>query len=366
MPLALAAFGRRALLVTGGRSFLVSPHWQRLQQGLDRQGIEWEQLGIAGEPGPEQVDRAVARFADASIEMVVGIGGGSALDAAKAIAALLPTGRSVLDHLEGVGPQLPYEGPALPFIAVPTTAGTGSEMTRNAVLTRPGSDGFKKSFRDERLLARLALVDPQLLHSCPPRVMLGNALDALTQLLESYVATRASAFTDALAESGLRAFAAGFRADPQRPVGDYSCLAYASMLSGICLAQAGLGSVHGMASPLGAWFPIPHGLACGTLLAEATRVNVQALRERNPESPALAKYARVAGWLGDDGCSDADALVTLLSEWTGRCNLPRLASFGMVEADIERVAAASGGSSMKTNPVVLTLDEIATVLHRRL
>ncbi|MBV1789061.1 iron-containing alcohol dehydrogenase [Marinobacterium sp. D7] len=376
LPAELVPFGRRLLLITGGQSFLAGAHWPRLVRALEERGLEWEQVGIGGEPSPDQVDAVVSRFTHSSIDMVVAIGGGSVLDAGKAIAGLLPSGRSVLDHLEGVGPQLPYEGPSLPFIAVSTTAGTGSEMTKNAVLTQAGAGGFKKSFRDERLLARLAIVDPQLLHSCPPPVMLGNAMDALTQLLEAYVSTGASAFTDALAESGIKAFAAGFSADPEQPVRDYGCIAYAAMLSGICLAQAGLGAVHGIASLLGAWFSVPHGVACGTLVAAVTRENIEALRQRAPDSPALHKYARAARLLkggefkgeelSGDESSDADTLVELLESWVGRCRLPRLASFGVTVSDLAQIAAASGGNSMKTNPVVLTRHEFRSILAQRL
>ncbi|GGB86742.1 alcohol dehydrogenase [Marinobacterium zhoushanense] len=376
LPAELVPFGRRILLITGGQSFLAGPHWARLGRALEAQGLEWEQVGIGGEPSPAQVDAAVRRFMCSSIDMVVAIGGGSVLDAGKAIAGLLPSGRSVMDHLEGVGPQLPYEGPSLPFIAVPTTAGTGSEMTKNAVLTQAGAGGFKKSFRDERLLARLAVIDPQLLRSCPAPVMLGNAMDALTQLLEAYVSTGASVFADALAESGIKAFAAGFTADPEQPVRDFSCIAYAAMLSGICLAQAGLGAVHGIAAPLGAWFSIPHGVACGTLVAAVTRGNVQALRERAPQSPALRKYARAARLLRGEELrgeelrgeelSDADTLVELLESWVGRCRLPSLASFGVAASDLAHIVAASGGNSMKTNPVVLTRQELRSILAQRL
>lgn len=365
----LATLGTRVLVVTGGLSFTGSDRWAQLQRRLKAVGLAWVQVSIAGEPSPEQVDDVVSHYADYGIDVVLGIGGGSALDAAKAIAGLLPVQHSVMDYLEGVGPELPYRGPALPLVAVPTTAGTGSEMTKNAVLTRHGVGGFKKSFRDERLLARVALVDPDLLHSCPPQVLLANAMDAFTQLLESYVSTRASAFTDALAQSGIQAFAAGFDPYAATPVKDYGQLAYAAMLSGICLAQAGLGSVHGMASPLGAYFPIPHGVACGTLLAMATAMNIAALREREPASPALEKYAQVARWLGveaqgiEEGC---DALVGLLDSWIEQCALPRLSTFGMTEADLPRVIAGSGGNSMKTNPLVLSDGEIRQVLLARL
>jgi len=249
----------------------------------------------------------------------VGIGGGSALDAAKAIAGLLRVGDSVMDYLEGVGPEKPYTGPAVPFIAVPTTAGTGSEATKNAVLSRHGRDGFKKSFRDERLVAQHALVDPDLLIGCPPELIAANGMDALTQLVESWTSLRANPFTDALALSGLEAARdallpwyenAGGPADITEAA--RSRMAYASLISGITLAQVGLGAVHGLASPLGAFFPIPHGVVCGTLLAEATDINIRAMRERDRHNPALARYARLAEiLLGLERASAAAAPVRL-------------------------------------------------------
>jgi alcohol dehydrogenase len=194
-----------------------------------------------------------------------------------------------------VGPEKPYQGPALPFIAVPTTAGTGSEATKNAVLNVRGPNGFKKSFRHELLVPEYALLDPDLLASCPRPQIAANAMDALTQLLESYVSIKANPFTDALAESGLNAVREGLLAwyeGGDQAAAGRSRMAYAALLSGVCLAQTGLGSVHGLASPLGAFFPIPHGAVCGTLVGAATRVNLTALRERDPNHPSWGKYAR--------------------------------------------------------------------------
>jgi len=257
VPQEARAFGERALIVTGAHSFRSTANWHRLLDGLAGEGVAWYDLSVEGEPTPELVDLAVAEFSESDVKVVIGIGGGSALDAAKAIAGLLPHGRSVMEHLEGVGPELPYEGPSVPLIAVPTTAGTGSEATKNAVLSRQGEDGFKKSFRDEALIARLAIVDPELLASCPQEVVAANGMDAFTQLLESYVSIKANPMTEALAWSGLEAFSAGFFAawrgggDPEAESGR-SRMAYASLMSGICLAQTVLVSVHGLASPLGA------------------------------------------------------------------------------------------------------------------
>lgn len=377
IPDVAAQFGTKALLVTGGRSFVATSHWDKLQDGLRTRGIAWEWLKVDQEPSPQLVDEAVARYAGSGIDVVVGIGGGSALDAAKAIAGLLRTRNSVMDYLEGVGRGLPYEGPAVPFVAVPTTAGTGSEATKNAVLSLQAEDGFKKSFRHDELVARVAIVDPDLLASCPKSLIAANGMDAFTQLLESYVSVNASPFTDALAWSGLQAFRDGFwtawEGGSEALTESFSRIAYASLISGVTLAQAGLGSVHGLAAPLGAYFPIPHGVACGTLVAEATALNIRALRLRQPDSPALKKYADVGRLLaqaessqaGDDAQA-ADMLVHTLRAWVERLQLPRLGGFGLTAEHVDKVVANSRGGSMRTNPLVLEDEELAAILNTRL
>jgi alcohol dehydrogenase len=375
LPALARRFGQRALLVSGGASLFDSPLWPELAHGFADAGVSLSECRVTGEPSPSLVDDSVRAWRDAGIELVIAIGGGSALDAGKAIAGLLPGGGSVLDYLEGVGPELPYRGPALPLIAVPTTAGTGSEATKNAVLSVQGPNGYKKSFRDEQLVAAVAVVDPDFLATCPPAVIAGNGMDALTQLLEAYVSARANPLCDALAFDGLRCVRDGLLPLAHDP-GDAAAranMAYAALLSGVVLAQTGLGSVHGLASPLGALFPIPHGVVCGTLVAAATRVNLQALRERAPDHPALAKYARLGRLLSaappdcDEGPDEdaADALVALLEDWTARLALPRLDALGVTPADHTRIVAGSRGSSMKTNPIVLTDAEIGAILSAR-
>jgi len=359
LPAIAAGYGRRLLLVTGRRSFVESPAGAWLLGELRAQGFAWEHLTVDGEPTPQFVDGAVADLRAREIDAVLGIGGGSALDAAKAIAGLLKPGNPVADHLEGVGPELPYRGPATPFIAVPTTAGTGSEATKNAVLALPGQ--YKKSFRDDALVAQWAIVDPDLLATCPPELIAADGMDAFTQLLEAFVSTRANPLTDALARSGLQAASAALL-----PL--HTCqsaeartqMAYASLVSGICLAQTGLGSVHGLAAPLGAFFPIPHGVACGTLLAAATHVNIEALRARDPQGAALAKYDEVRRLLG------AADLPAMLAGWIERLGLPRLSHWRVAATDFPRIVANARGSSMKTNPVELTDAEIGRILEERL
>ncbi|WJW76331.1 iron-containing alcohol dehydrogenase [Thiohalobacter sp. IOR34] len=373
LPAIAAGLGRRVLLVTGGRSLERHPAWPRLQAGLEDAGLQIQRLRIEGEPSPQQVDAAVRDFAGADIELVIGIGGGSVLDGAKAIAGLLRVGRSVMDYLEGVGPELDYQGPAVPFIAVPTTAGTGSEATKNAVLSVIGEQGFKKSFRDERLVPAWAVVDPELLAGCPPALIAANGMDALTQLMESYVSLRANPMTDALAVSGLRALRGALLTWYEQGAAAreaQAAMAYAALQSGITLAQTGLGSVHGLASPLGAFFPIPHGVACGTLLATATAVNIRALSERQPDAPALARYARLGEILSARRIREPEvareALLKRLEDWTRRLDLPRLSAYGVKEENIPRIVAHSRGSSMRTNPVELSDAEIAAILQARL
>jgi len=368
-----AQFGRRALIVTGASSFPASERWHQLLQQLSTLGISYEHVTIDGEPSPEMVDDAVNEYAPANIEVVVGIGGGSAMDAAKAIAGLLRVKQSVMDFLEGVGPELPYNGPAVPLIAVPTTAGTGSEATRNSVLSRQGSDGFKKSFRDDKLVAEVAIVDPELLSTCPRDVIAANGMDALTQLIESYVSIKANVFNDALGISGLRAARDGLVRLYQSEGADAPArerMAYASLISGINLAQTGLGSVHGLASPLGAFYPVPHGVVCGTLIAAATEMNINAMLEREPDNAAINRYARVSEVLSQrrfKSTSEAlDKLVELLQQWTYDLQLEKLSRYGLESSALDHVVEHSRGSSMKTNPIVLTNEEIKAILVERM
>lgn len=380
LPDIAASFGRRLLIVTGRQSFLASPQAAALFAALSRQDCVWEVLQVTDEPTVAFIDDSVFRLRGTPFDAVIGIGGGSALDAAKAIAGLLKPGNSVLDHLEGVGPELPYRGPATPFIAVPTTAGTGSEATKNAVIGIPGK--FKKSFRDEKLVAEWAIVDPDLLATCPPALIAADGMDAFTQLLESFVSQRANPLTDALARSGIMAVKDAllpFYRDPGNAAAREK-MAYAALVSGICLAQTGLGAVHGLAAPLGAFFPIPHGLACGSLLATTCEVNIAALKARAPDSPALPKYAEIGRRFAmKKGLNGEDArafLLATLRQWERELAIPKLSACRVTSADlaqpapsaadIPRIVAACRGSSMKTNPVVLTDAELMRILEERL
>ena len=374
VPGIVAGHGRRVLLVTGQGSFAASGRLAALESGLGEAGVALvARVAMAAEPGPDDIDGAVGAWAGSDVEVVLGIGGGSALDSAKAIAGLLRTRDPVRTHLEGFADQRPYRGPAVPVVAVPTTAGTGSEATRNAVISMRGPDGFKRSFRDEQLVPADAVVDPDLLSGLSPISIAFNGLDALTQLLESYVSRTAGPVTDALALDGLAAIRDGLPAWHRDPGGvaapaARARTAYGALLSGICLANAGLGAVHGLAAPLGALLPIPHGAACGAVLWQTTDLTIRALSDKEPGSPGLVRYATLGRLLaglppGPTGAAACTALVRVLRDWVEALEAPGLASFGLDEAGITTVVAGSRGSSMRTHPVVLTDEELAGILR---
>lgn len=366
----IQSYGTQVLLITGAHSFDAQPQTKTLLAAWQQADLSVWHERVATEPSPQWVDECVAHHATYGIQVVVAIGGGSALDAAKAVAGLLPVQRSVMDYLEGVGPELPYEGEALPFIAMPTTAGTGTEATKNAVLSQTGEGGFKKSFRHDSLMPRWAVIDPSWMLSLPAQQIAFNGLDAITQLIEGYTSSKANAFTDGLALGGLeKALVALPRwFNNSQDVQAASDMAYAALMSGIVLAHAGLGAVHGLAAPLGAFFPAPHGAVCGILLAECTAMNIEQLQLQQPDSEALTRYARVGRLvMNDPSLSDASAqllLVEQLRQWHQNFSLPGLSQFGMSQADISRVVANARGNSMKTNPIVLSDAQLAKVLTR--
>jgi alcohol dehydrogenase len=371
LPELARGYGERLLLVTGGASFDNSPRCAQLLNRLEQQ-FELHRVTVSGEPSPQLVDETVTSLQRTRPDCVVAIGGGSPIDAAKAIAGLLPGGESVMSYLEGVGTGKTYTGPATPFIALPTTAGTGGESSKNAVLSVIGEQGFKKSFRHELLVARHIILDPELTLSCPPAVTAACGMDALTQLLESYLSKNASPMSDALAVSGLQRVArslpkAVFNGDNLQARAD---ILYASSLSGLTLANAGLGSVHALASPIGAYVPMPHGEVCGSLLYEATRQNIELMQQRCPGDIGLAKYAEAGRIVADnhrlDDDTARDALLKLLRAWTAEFEMPRLSDYGVSAADIPKLITHASPGSMKTNPVALSDDDVAALIRSRL
>jgi alcohol dehydrogenase class IV len=353
-------WGRRATVVTGRNPARA----QRLLEYLAAAGIATEIAAVDHEPSTDDVARGVSSARAFRADSVIGFGGGSAIDAAKAIAGLLTNDGSPLDYLEVVGQGQPLSRPAAPWMAIPTTAGTGAEVTRNAVLAVPGR-GVKVSLRSPHLLARVALVDPELTLDLSPALTASTGLDALTQLLEAYVCNRANPMTDAICAAGIP------RAAQVLPVAcrdghDLAArtdLALASLWSGLALANAGLGAVHGFAAPIGGLFPAPHGAICAALLAPVMAANIRALRSRAPQSSALVRYAEVARWLTGRNDASHEHGVEWVRSLVATLGIPRLSAYGLVAAHVaEIVTRAQQASSMKANPIALTIDELMTVL----
>jgi alcohol dehydrogenase class IV len=335
------------------------------------------------------VDQAVQTAGDFGADVVIGLGGGSVIDAGKAIAALLANGGQTLDYLEGVGRGKELTRPSLPFIAAPTTAGTGSEATKNAVIT-DSAHTFKKSLRSDWMLPAVALVDPELTYGCPAAVAAACGMDAMTQLIEALTSARSNPLIDTLAGLGL-----GMASNlpklfsPARNTGTYEALSMASLLGGIALANAGLGAAHGLASPLGAFFPIPHGVVCAILLPPVIAANARrAVQEGN--AILLEKYAAVAIQLiethqgegipeipfedspkrpGEEKNKALDvalSLASFLKALNGHMGIPGLGAYGITAKDFPRIIAGGRGGSMKTNPVTLEDEELAQVLAEAL
>lgn len=356
VPGAAAEMGRRALVVTRA-----SADWQRL-------GIAGELFPIHGEATLDMVRQGTQLAREAGCDLVIALGGGSAIDAGKAIAVMLGNGGDLLDYLEVVGQGRPLTRPSAPFIAIPTTAGTGSEVTRNAVLASP-EHRVKASLRSPHMLPALAVVDPELTLDLPPALTASTGLDALTQLIEPYVSHRANPMTDLFCVEGLRLAASALRR-AWRDGHDLAArtdMAFASLLGGLALANAGLGAVHGFAAPLGGMFDAPHGALCAALLPHAMRVNIAALRAAAPQPDALPRYAAVARTL----TGRADATPEDGAAWVeGLCRdleIRPLGAYGVHPADVPALAdMAARASSMRANPIVLTRGQLEELLTRAL
>lgn len=359
LPKLALAWGRRAFVVTGKdrirRAGIIAE--------LEGAGFHCTLFGVDGEP---TVDIAVAggtAARAAGVNVVIAVGGGSVMDAGKAIAAFATNAGDPLEHLEVIGRGRPLRTAPLPFIAVPTTAGTGAEVTRNAVLGSP-EHGVKVSLRSPMMLPAVALVDPGLTLSLPRDLTASTGLDALTQLLEPFVSNRANPLTDALCREGIPLAARALPAvcrngrDAEARAG----MSYASLLGGLALANSGLGVVHGFAAPIGGMFDAPHGAVCAAILPHGVRANISALRQRDPEGSALARYTEIARILTADAAALAEDGAIWLGELVRDLGVPGLAAYGISTTDCAAVSAkAAKASSMKANPVELTERELAQV-----
>lgn len=358
-----AAFGKRALIVTGDLA-RAAP----LIAALDAAGVGHSAFVTRGEPSIDTALHGVQQAREGGAELVIGFGGGSSIDAGKAIAALASNPGEPLDYLEVIGRSQALTNAPLPFIAIPTTAGSGAEATRNAVLASP-AHGVKVSLRSPLMLPRVALVDPTLTLGLPRAVTAATGMDALAQLIEPFVTPRATPITDALCREGMQRAARAIRTACDEP-GNAAAredMSLASLFGGIALANSGLGAVHGFAAPIGGRFPAPHGAVCAQLLPLVWEANIAALSARTPGHPALARYAEAARLLTGDPSVSLTEGARWLFELRATLDIPAFASYGMRADDVaELVKNAAVASSMQANPIKLTEDELTAILNAAL
>jgi alcohol dehydrogenase class IV len=368
LPSFVHEYGNRIVLVTGKSSFLGSAHALELFEALRKEGIAYFVLPVTGEPSPEIIDSATSAFRTEKIDLVAGIGGGSVIDSGKAISAMMDRSESVVEFLEGVGNK-EHPGTKLPYIAIPTTAGTGSEATKNAVISRIGKNGFKKSLRHNNFVPDIALVDPELTLRCPKDITASSGMDCFTQLIEAYLSDKSNDYTDALAIEGLKAIKASLirSYNNSEDIEARTGMSFAALTSGICLANAGLGVVHGFASSIGGMFDIPHGLICGTLMARSNEINIRELRKNDKNHVALKKYAILGKlFIEKSGHSEVyytDGFVNYLHNLTNDLKLPGLRKSGL---DEENVSIVCSITEIKNNPVKLAFENLVEILLKSL
>ncbi|HXC99188.1 MAG TPA: iron-containing alcohol dehydrogenase [Verrucomicrobiae bacterium] len=357
-----AELGRRALVVTGRNPLRAGP----LLELLRKHGVNDIIFPMTGEPEIQTVRDGLASAARERCDLVIAFGGGSAIDTGKAVAALLANGGELFDHLEIIGRGKPLTKPSAPFIAIPTTAGTGSEVTRNAVLASP-EHRLKVSLRSPFMLPRIAIVDPELTRDLSPALTASTGLDALTQLIEPFVCRRANPITDTFCRDGITGAARSLRAafDNGRDGRAREDMALASLFGGLALANAGLGAVHGLAGPIGGLLPAPHGAICAALLPHVMSANLAALRERQPAGEALCRYEIIARLLTGRETAVADDGVAWVRALVAHFQIPPLGRYGLTAAhNPELIEKAANASSMKANPIALTSEELMDILAR--
>ncbi|MFX1323639.1 MAG: iron-containing alcohol dehydrogenase [Promethearchaeota archaeon] len=366
-------YGKRILFVTGEHSLKNSGKWNEIVSKLENEDLKYFRFSVSGEPSPTLIDNASEIYREKKINLVVSIGGGSVTDAGKAISAMITKKDSIRNYLEGVGNKF-HDGKKLPFIAIPTTSGTGSEATKNAVISEVGPNGFKKSLRHDNLIPEVAIIDPELTISCPPSISAACGMDAFTQLLEAYVSPKGNPMTSSLAFSGMEYISQNLLLACSKDASKVeirAAMAYGSLISGIVLANAGLGIIHGLASPIGGFFNIPHGLVCGTLLAEATKMNIKRLKLQGMKGEiGLKKYAEIGALLEGEKYIDREKihhhcsfLIQTLEKWTVKLKIEKLSKFGIKTEDLDTIVTQTG---LKNNPVSLTKDDIKNILINRL
>lgn len=363
LPALSLGFGKKALVVTGKEPDRMLPLLNRLEKA----GSHVSSFALSTEPTVDDVRRGAAIALRCGADVVIGLGGGSAVDAGKAIAAMARQSHDLMHYLEVIGKGHALEQAPLPFIAVPTTAGTGAEVTRNAVLVSP-EHGVKVSLRHASMLPAIALVDPELARDCPPDVTAASGMDALTQCLEAYVSCRAQPLTDLLCLEGMRrAIRSLERAVAHGDdIAAREDLAFAAMYSGMALANAGLGAVHGFAAPIGGSFKAAHGAVCAALLAPVWAANWEII-QKGGHAGAKSRFETVALVLAGNEHATPDLLTAELQALTRRLRIPGLSAHGIGEADLDSLATkAAQASSMKGNPVPLSHETLVGILRQAL
>ncbi len=355
-----AELGERAFVVTGRTKERTEPLLRQLQ----KHGIAYSTFSVEHEPAITTLTQCLAQARRAECDLVIGIGGGSVIDTGKAVAIMLSNPGRPEDYLEVVGPGKRLTKTPIPYIALPTTAGTGAEVTRNCVLAVP-EHRVKVSLRSPLMLPRIAVVDPELTYSMPPEVTASTGLDALTQLIEPYVSNKANALTDGICIEGLKRI--GRSLQKAHDNGDNRAaredMALASLFGGLALANAALGAVHGLAGPLGGMVGVGHGAICARLLPHVMRANVSSLQKRQPDSPALPRYDEIARILTGRGSARAQDGVEWVSQLCKALNLPPLSEFGLTKEELPAlIEKAKNASSMKGNPIALRDDELTKIL----
>jgi len=355
---------KRLLLVCGNSSDAIP----LVREILSAQDIPFDEFHVHGEPTVDTASEGVLAALEHRADMVIGLGGGSVLDAGKAIAALATNRGDIFDYLEIIGKGQPLTNAPLPYIAIPTTAGTGTEVTRNAVLESP-RHGVKVSLRSPLMLPSLALVDPELTYSLPPAITASSGLDALTQLIEPFVSVKANPMTDAICREGMRHAAQSLRqayhngADASAREG----MALASLFGGMALANAALGAVHGFAGPLGGMLHAPHGAICARLLPLVMEANIKALESRQAGHIAIERYIEIAQIVTGNKNASAQDGVKWVSDLVRELNIPSLSMHGMNESQIpEAVEKTLNASSFKGNPIALNEGELREILEKAL
>lgn len=359
----LANLGQRLLLVHGRDG----ARCQWLRNRLEERGKDILSVSVDREPDLVLIETALEPARLANVEAVIAIGGGAVIDAGKALAALVPARRPIMDHLEVVGQGLPLETTPLPFAALPTTAGTGAEVTKNAVLAVPEAKR-KVSLRDKNMLPDLAIVDPALTDHLPKAITLASGLDAVTQVIEPYLSSKANRLTDALCRDaipiGLQALVALMKDEELWARDD---LAWTSLCGGLALANSGLGAVHGLAGVLGGVTGAAHGAICGALLPPVLMANEAAIKQAGGLPDTEARMKEVRGWVAEALSCDADEAFERLASWSSEHGLPRLGALGLQEDKIAEVAEQSRvSSSMRGNPMPLSSDVLETIMRQAL